>query len=35
MSTSLISIKDVASAQFEFRVDDWAGTLPLGPKDGH
>ena len=23
MSTSLISIKDVASAQFEFRVDDW------------
>jgi len=24
MSTSLISIKDVASAQFEFRHDDWA-----------
>jgi hypothetical protein len=24
MGTSLISIKDVASAQFEFRVEDWA-----------
>jgi hypothetical protein len=24
MSTSLISIKDVASAQFEFRLADWA-----------
>ncbi len=24
MATSLISIRDVASAQFEFRVDDWA-----------
>jgi hypothetical protein len=24
MSTSLISIKDVASAQFEFRHEDWA-----------
>jgi hypothetical protein len=24
MSTSLISIKDVASAQFEFRAEDWA-----------
>ncbi len=24
MRTSLISIKDVASAQFEFRVEDWA-----------
>ncbi len=24
MGTSLISIKDVASAQFEFRLEDWA-----------
>jgi hypothetical protein len=24
MGTSLISIKDVVSAQFEFRVEDWA-----------
>jgi hypothetical protein len=24
MGTSLISIRDVASAQFEFRVEDWA-----------
>ncbi|HUJ35773.1 MAG TPA: hypothetical protein VLW51_11220 [Solirubrobacteraceae bacterium] len=24
MGTSLISIKDVTSAQFEFRVEDWA-----------
>ena len=25
MGTTLISIKDAASAQFEFRVEDWAG----------
>jgi len=29
MGTSLISITDVASAQFEFRVDDWADRSEL------
>ena len=28
MGTSLISIRDVASAQFEFRVEDWADRSP-------